>query len=67
MTNDKQQMLTPKENAIYLIHLFNRGGYGKINARLHVEEILSLNSVDKDYDLSTYYEEVKQEIENYGK
>ena len=67
MTNDKQQMLTPKENAIYLIHLFNRGGYGKINARIHVEEILSLNSVDKDYDLSTYYEEVKQEIENYGK
>jgi hypothetical protein len=67
MTNDKQQMLTPQENAIYLIHLFNRGGYGKINARIHVEEILSINSVDKDYDLSTYYEEVKQEIENYGK
>jgi len=55
--------MTPKENAIYLIHLFNRGGYGKINARIHVEEILSINSVDKDEDLSNYWEQVKQEIE----
>ena len=30
-------------------------------------QILNLKSIDKDYDLSTYYEEVKQEIENYGK
>ena len=55
--------MTPQENAIYLIHLFNRGGYGKINARLCVEEILNINSVDKDEDLSNYWEEVKQEIE----
>jgi GH24 family phage-related lysozyme (muramidase) len=55
--------MTPQENAIYLIHLFNRGGYGKINARIHVEEILSINSVDKDEDLSNYWEQVKQEIE----
>ena len=58
--------MTPKENAIYLIHLFNRGGYRKINARLCVEEILNINSVDKDEDLSNYWEEVKQEIETYG-
>jgi hypothetical protein len=29
-----------------------------------VDEILSINSVDKDEDLSNYWEEVKQEIEN---
>jgi hypothetical protein len=28
-----------------------------------VDEILSINSVDKDEDLSNYWEEVKQEIE----
>ncbi len=27
-----------------------------------VDEILSINSVDKDYDLSNYWEEVKIEI-----
>ena len=31
-----------------------------------VDEILSINSVDKDEDLSNYWEEVKQEIETYG-
>ena len=58
-------MSNEKQTAIYLIHLFNRGGYGKINARIHVEEILSINSVDKDEDLSNYWEEVKKEIESY--
>ena len=29
-----------------------------------VNEILNINSVDKDEDLSNYWEEVKQEIEN---
>jgi len=29
-----------------------------------VDEILNIKSVDRDYDLSTYWEEVKQEIEN---
>jgi hypothetical protein len=28
-----------------------------------VDEILSINSVDKDEDLSNYWEEVKKEIE----
>jgi hypothetical protein len=32
-------------------------------ALICVDEILNINSVDKDYDLSTYWEEVKQEIE----
>ena len=27
-----------------------------------VEEILNINSIDKDYDLSNYWEEVKQEL-----
>ena len=35
-------------------------------ALIAVDEILSINSVDKDEDLSNYWEEVKQEIETYG-
>jgi hypothetical protein len=34
-------------------------------ALITVRKILSINFVDKDYDLSTHWEEVKQEIENY--
>lgn len=33
-------------------------------ALIAVDEILNIKSVDKDYDLSNYWEEVKQEIEN---
>jgi DNA-binding Lrp family transcriptional regulator len=33
-------------------------------ALIAVDEILSINSVDKDEDLSNYWESVKQEIEN---
>jgi hypothetical protein len=36
-------------------------------AIIHINQILNVKSIDKDYDLSTYYEEVKQEIENYDK
>ena len=32
-------------------------------ALIAVDEILSINSVDKDEDLSNYWEQVKQEIE----
>jgi hypothetical protein len=32
-------------------------------ALIAVDEILNIKSVDRDYDLSTYWEEVKQEIE----
>ena len=34
-------------------------------AIIAVNEILSINSVDKDVELSDYWEEVKQEIKNY--
>ena len=34
-------------------------------ALVAVNEVLNINSVDKDYDLSNHWEEVKQEIENY--
>jgi hypothetical protein len=34
-------------------------------AIIHINQILNINSIDKDYDLSTYYEEVKQEIKKY--
>jgi hypothetical protein len=60
MTNDKQQ--TAVDKAKELIDKMT-----KQYALIAVDEILSINSVDKDYDLSNYWEEVKQEIENYGK
>ena len=55
--------MTPKEKAIELVDKFALGGWGKENALRCVDEILNINSVDKDYDLSNYWEEVKQEIE----
>lgn len=36
----------------------------KLSALIAVDEILNIKSVDRDYDLSTYWEEVKQEIDN---
>jgi hypothetical protein len=33
-------------------------------ALIAVDEILNIKSVDRDYDLSTYWEEVKTEIYN---
>jgi hypothetical protein len=60
MTNNKQQ--TAVDKAKELIEKMT-----KQYALIAVDEILSINSVDKDEDLSNYWEEVKQEIENYGK
>ena len=37
--------------------------FAKQCALIAVDEILNIKSVDKDYDLSNYWEEVKQEIE----
>ena len=34
-------------------------------ALIAVDEILNIKSVDRDYDLSTYWEEVKQEINKH--
>ena len=66
--------MTPKEKASALIQKFYTFGINKEGqsfswfeskqlAILCVDEILNIKSVDKDYDLSTYWEEVKQEIE----
>ena len=64
MINDKQ---TPKEKAEELLDKMTME-IGKFNAKqcaiIAVNEILSINSVDKDVELSDYWEEVKQEIEN---
>jgi enoyl-[acyl-carrier-protein] reductase (NADH) len=59
MTNNKQQ--TAVEKAKELIKKMT-----KQYALIAVDEILSINSVDKDEDLSNYWEEVKQEIITYG-
>jgi hypothetical protein len=59
MTNNKQQ--TAVDKAKELIDKMT-----KQYALIAVDEILSINSVDKDEDLSNYWEEVKQEIETYG-
>jgi len=61
--------MTPKEKAIELVEKFSLVGLQQRNegitcALIAVDEILSINSVDKDEDLSNYWEEVKQEIEN---
>ena len=37
----------------------------KGHALTAVDEILNINSVDKDFTLSYYWMDVKQEIENY--
>ena len=59
MTNNKQQ--TAVDKAKELIDKMT-----KPYALIAVDEILSINSVDKDEDLSNYWEEVKKEIETYG-
>ena len=63
--------MTPKEKAIELAekmaiyHWTNVCNYeeAKQCALIAVDEILNINSVDKDYDLSYFWEEVKQELE----
>jgi hypothetical protein len=60
MTNNKQQ--TAVDKAKELIDKMT-----KQYALITVDEILSINSVDKDEDLSNYWEQVKQEIENNDK
>jgi hypothetical protein len=59
MTNNKQQTAVNKANELI-------DKMTKQYALIAVDEILSINSVDKDEDLSNYWEEVKQEIETYG-
>ena len=65
MSNNKQ---IPKEKANELLDKMTME-IGKFNAKqcalIAVNEILRINSVDKDLELSDYWEEVKQEIEKY--
>jgi len=72
MTNNKQQTLPPKEKAKELVskmekdfQYFASRQIAIQHALIAVDEILSINSVDKDEYLSNNWEEVKQEIENY--
>ena len=62
----------PKEEAKELVDAFTYNCHecdslenAKQSALITVKKILSINSVDKDYDLSTYWEEVEQEIKHY--
>jgi len=69
--------MTPKEKATELVEKLKEHsqlmiGYGGFSSRngsakqcalIAVDEILDINSVDKDYDLCDYWNEVKQEIE----
>ena len=70
---------TPKEKAkelfnLYYFLIFNAGGelgqeiivsiLAKNCALFAVDEILEIKSVDKDFDLSNYWKEVEEEINN---
>ena len=67
--------MTPKEKAKELVDKFKNPvkpdeSYSDYNfnyiacALIAVDEILNINSVDKDYELSNFWQEVKSEIEN---
>jgi hypothetical protein len=60
--------MTPQDKAKELVDKFTVVGLQQRNegiqcALIAVDEILDINSVDKDYDLCDYWNEVKQEIE----
>ena len=62
------ETMTPKEKAIELVNKFDGVGLQQRNeaiacALICVDEILSINSIDKDLELSDYWEEVKTEIQ----
>lgn len=73
-------MLTPKEKAKELVdkYLYEIKGADRYNynlesmnifiskqcSKIAVDEILNINSVDKDYYLNDYWQEVKAEIDN---
>lgn len=67
--------MTPKEKAQELVDKFRNeitsflgDNMKKINAKkcalIAVDEILNINSVDKDFSLSFYWQDVKDEIKN---
>jgi hypothetical protein len=60
--------MTPKEKAHELLYKFiaKRISWkqSKLCALVAVDEILNINSVDKDFSLSHYWLDVKDEIQN---
>ena len=67
--------MTPQEKAQELVDKFRNeitsflsDNMKKINAKkcalIAVDEILNINSVDKDFSLSFYWQDVKDEIQN---
>lgn len=61
-------ILTPKEKAEELVYKFMdthiSWKQSKLCALIAVDEILNINSVDKDFSLSHYWLDVKDEIIN---
>lgn len=67
--------MSPKEKAKELVnrmfgvqvdaqtfHMYNTLETAKYSALIAVDEILEIKSVDRDYELSNYWQQVKQEI-----
>ena len=60
---------TPKDKAEELVYKFMDTRIpwkqSKLCALIAVDEILNINSVDKDFSLSHYWLDVKDEIQNF--
>jgi hypothetical protein len=56
------ETMTPKEKALRLMGRFEDALTLQDCAKITVDEILKINSVDKDIELSDYWIEVKEEI-----
>ena len=64
----RNQTMTPKDKAKELVDKFTVVGLQQRNegiqcALIAVDEILDINSVDRDYYLCDYWNDVKEEIE----
>ena len=66
---DKFYQTTPNETWINepsgeFMETYTAWGQAKQCALIAVDEILNINSVDKDFSLSFYWQDVKDEIQN---
>lgn len=66
---DKFYQTTPNETWIdeplgKFMKTYTAWGQAKQCALIAVDEILNINSVDKDFSLSFYWQDVKDEIQN---
>ena len=66
---DKFYQTTPNETWIdepsgEFMETYKAWGQAKQCALIAVDEILNINSVDKDFSLSFYWQDVKDEIQN---